>query len=157
MVWKIHILTLLFLSLTSLNKPPAVTSIHFWSLRWKIGQITTRIPCFAFFCDCATLSQLSLLNSLITRATPSGNWCSYIWVCFILMLYLEFILWRILQGCIVIPYSAGFPFGYGLFISHCRFVYSTIMVDHVSKAIVCLLNQYYVCDFPGLLSVYSIK
>ena len=51
--------------------------MHLWSLRWKSGQITTRIPCFAFFCDCATLSQISFLNSIITRAPYGGNWCRY--------------------------------------------------------------------------------
>ena len=43
----------------------------------KVGQITTGIPCFAFFCDW-TRSQLSFLNSLITRAPSSGNWCRYL-------------------------------------------------------------------------------
>ena len=28
----------------------------------KVGQITTGGPCFAFFCDCATRSQLSFLK-----------------------------------------------------------------------------------------------
>ena len=39
----------------------------------KVGQITTGMTCFAFFCDCATRSQLSFFNSLITRAPSSGN------------------------------------------------------------------------------------
>ena len=43
----------------------------------KVGQITTGIPCFAFFGDCATRSQLSFLNGLITSAPSSGNWCRY--------------------------------------------------------------------------------
>ena len=44
----------------------------------KVWQITTGIPCFAFFGDCATRSQLSFLNSLITRAPSSVNCCRYL-------------------------------------------------------------------------------
>ena len=75
---KIHILTLLYLSPTSINKPPAATSMHLWSLRWKSGANYNSNTVFCFFCECATLSQLLLLNSLITRALPSGNWCRYV-------------------------------------------------------------------------------
>ena len=53
----------------------------------KVGQITTGIPCFAFFCDCATWSQLSFLNSLITRAPSSGNWCRYLFMEYLRQFY----------------------------------------------------------------------
>ena len=77
MVWKIHILTLLFLSPISLHNLLMQRIWIYGRYDEKVGQITTEIPCFAFFCDCATRSQLSFLNSLITRAPSSGNWCRY--------------------------------------------------------------------------------
>ena len=80
MVWKIHILTNIFLSPTSLNKPSVATFMHLshlWSLRWKSRANYNSKPCFAFLCNCAMLSRLSFLNSLITRAPPSGSWCRY--------------------------------------------------------------------------------
>ena len=73
----VSILTLLFLSPTSINKPLAATFIHSWSLRWQILANYNSKPCFAFFFDCATLSLISFLNSLITRAPPSGTLCHY--------------------------------------------------------------------------------
>ena len=48
MVWKNHILTLLFLSPTSLNKPPAATSMDLWSLRWKSGANYNSNTVFCF-------------------------------------------------------------------------------------------------------------
>ena len=75
MVWKIHILTFLFY-LPLLSTGLLMRRICIYG-RYdeKVGQITTGRPCIAFFCDCATRSQLSFLNSLITRA-PSSEHCS---------------------------------------------------------------------------------
>ena len=74
---KSYINSFIYLSPTSLHKPPDATYMHLWSFNEKVGQITTGIPCFAYFCDCAMRSQLSFLNSLITRVPSSGNWCRY--------------------------------------------------------------------------------
>ena len=43
----------------------------------KSGKLQLEDRVFAFFCYSATRSQLSFLNSLITRAPSSGNWCRY--------------------------------------------------------------------------------
>ena len=83
-VWEIHILTIIFLSPTSLKKLPAGTSMYLWSSQWTSGA--NRIPCTAFFRVCETLSQLSFLTDkerLVSESTRSDsrgldtNWNSF--------------------------------------------------------------------------------
>ena len=45
----------------------------------KVGQITTGILCFAFFCDCATRSQLSFLRRLRSIAALAAHRDHFVW------------------------------------------------------------------------------
>ena len=82
MVSKIHILTFLFLSPTSLRKPPDATYMHLWSLRWKRQTNDNWKTVFCFLLWLRNAVTTFVLNSLITRAPSSGNWCRY--TCFLI-------------------------------------------------------------------------
>ena len=61
MVWKIHILIFIFISHFSQQASCCDVYAFMVVTMKKSGKIQLE-PCFAFFCDCATLPQLSFLS-----------------------------------------------------------------------------------------------